>query len=135
MSFCYLESLSGFSHFEHDNVPTPQQSTYVVLGSGPCFLWSTPFSPLLHKHPTCALVRHIHSCSPSATHPFCFSDSSQAPFFPAVSGSPALSKPQHLTNAYWTIQSLESEFRKSRLKKKKNKRLGSEDGGWRLEQC
>ena len=41
---------------------------------------------------------------------------------------------QHLTNANWTIHSLESEFRESRFKKN-NRRLGSEDGGWRLEQC
>ena len=134
MSLRHLESLSGFSHFERDNVETPQKSTYVALGSGPCCLWSTPFPPPLHKHPTYALVRHIHSCSQRATRPFCFSDSSQAPFFPVVSGSPASSK---LTTPDTRILDHSEPRVRNQGKqiKKKNKRLRSEDGEWRLEQC
>lgn len=48
--------------FRPNNVQTPQQSTYVLSGSGSCFFWSTPFPPLLHKHPTCAPARRIYSC-------------------------------------------------------------------------
>ena len=48
--------------FRPNHVQTPQQSTYVLSGSGPCFFWSTPFPPLLHKHPTYAPARRIYSC-------------------------------------------------------------------------
>lgn len=123
MSFCYLEkAFQGFLIL--------YMIMSKLLGKAHMLLWvlDPAFSGQLHSRLFSISIppmpwSDIHSCAPRAMCPFCFSDSSQAPLFPVVSGSPALSKPQHLTNAYWTVQSLESEFRESRQKKKKI-------GGW-----